>query len=131
MAALRQQHHFPRSGRDACRKPPDRAPGRRRRGGPSPVGGRVTVAWLDTIGALAGAHVAAVRERWAARGHPTTGHDVVDEIVNTEYPLECPEPLTPAASAAPTPLAPDARCQRWTAALRPTHLNPPPLSLPV
>ncbi len=83
----------------------------------------MTVAWLDTIGALAGAHVAAVRERWAARGHPTTVHDVVDEIVNTEYPVEWPEPLTAAASAARIALAADVRWQRLTDALGVTDLE--------
>ena len=77
----------------------------------------MTTGWLDAIRALASAHVAAVRKRWAALGGPSTVHDVIDEIVNTGPSSEWPEPLVVAARVARSALAADRRWHRLTQAL--------------
>jgi hypothetical protein len=72
--------------------------------------------WLIAMHSLAGAHVAALRDRWAARPDPSSVHEVVDEIVSvTEAPW--PQALQQAADTARAALAADSHWTRLAGAL--------------
>src|SRR6185437_6867365 len=76
--------------------------------------------WLDAMHQLAGAHVAAIRERWSSRPTPTV-HDLVDDIVSVDGASPWPEPVREAVEAA-RGLGP--REVEWLALLAACELNP-------
>jgi hypothetical protein len=75
------------------------------------------VQWLDAMHRLAGAHVAAVRERWSAQPTPPTVHDLVDQIVAADNERPSPEPVGAAADAARAAIAAAPQWRRLITAL--------------
>lgn len=78
--------------------------------------------WLDAVHQLAGAHVNALRDRWAARSQSSSLHDVVDEIVAIEIGATgidagWPDQVRHAAAAVREAIATDPRWCRLVAAL--------------
>ena len=65
--------------------------------------------WETAVRALAGAHVQALRERWALRERSGSVHDVIDEIVAVDPPPAWPNAVAEAAAAARAAIVADAR----------------------
>jgi hypothetical protein len=72
--------------------------------------------WDAAVRALAGAHVTALRERWAARGQDGSAHQAIDEIVAADQPA-WPPALDQAAAAARAAIVADARWRRLITSL--------------
>ena len=73
--------------------------------------------WDAAVRALAGAHVAALRERWAARGQRDSVHEAIDEILAADEPPAWPPALVQAATAARAAIVADARWRQVITAL--------------
>lgn len=73
--------------------------------------------WLAEVRALAGAHVTALRERWAQHAQPGSVHDVIDELVAACYPPARPAALDEAAEAARAAVAADPRWRHLISSL--------------
>jgi hypothetical protein len=73
--------------------------------------------WLAAVRALAGAHVTAVRQRWARYPQPGSVHDVIDELMAADYPPARPAALDEAAEAARAAVVADPRWRQLIASL--------------